>query len=299
MTQNGANSTQPSPFILVDGVPNVRDVGGHACHPPTVTSLTQNTNESSNTEWCIRSGLLFRAAQPSQITPPGVETLTKKLHVEAVFDFRSNQEIELLVTRSPDSLLDIPGTSRYAVPVFPKRDSSPGALAQRYGITGEGVDEEAIFKGFSQAYEGIARSAAETNSFRTIMLHILKNPDTPILFHCTAGKDRTGVFAALLLKLCGVADEVIVADYALTKEGLGVWGEYLIKRILEKGEVSTREQAEALMGSHPGCMRAFLNEVVGPKFGGARKYFVELCGLQEEQLDRIITIITVPGAISE
>lgn len=293
MTQNGANSTQLSPFILVDGVPNVRDVGGHACHPPT------NANKSSITEWYIRSGLLFRAAQPSQITPPGVEKLTKDLQVQAVFDFRSKQEIELLVARSPDSILDIPGTARYAVPVFPHKDSSPGALAKRYGITGDGVDEETIFKGFSQAYEGIARSAAETDSFRTIMLHILKNPDTPILFHCTAGKDRTGVFAALLLKLCGVADETIVADYALTKEGLGAWGEYLIKRVLEKGEVSTREQAEALMGSHPGCMRAFLNEIVAAKFGGARKYFVELCGLQEDELDRIIAIITVPGTTAE
>jgi len=293
MTRNGADPTQSSPFILVDGVPNVRDAGGHACHPPT------NANEHSTTEWYIRSGLLFRAAQPSQITPPGVEKLTKNLHVQAVFDFRSKQEIELLITRSPDSLIDIPGTTRYAVPVFPNKDSSPGALAKRYGITGDGVDEEAVFKGFSQAYEGIARSAAETDSFRTIMLHILEKPDTPILFHCTAGKDRTGVFAALLLKLCGVADETIVADYALTKEGLGAWGEYLIKRVLEKGEVSTREQAEALMGSHPGCMRMFLKEVVEAKFGGARKYFVEFCRLQEDELDRIITIITVPGTAAE
>ncbi|KAJ5664039.1 hypothetical protein N7507_004770 [Penicillium longicatenatum] len=293
MTQNGATPTKSSPFILVDGVPNVRDVGGHACQPPSLT------NESPIRSRCIRSGLLFRSAQPSQITPPGVETLTQNLHVQAVFDFRSKQEIELLIARSPDSLLDIPGTTRYAVPVFPNKDSSPGALAKRYGITGEGVNDEAVFKGFAQAYEGIARSAAETNSFRTIMLHILNNPDTPILLHCTAGKDRTGVFAALLLKLCGVADETIVADYALTREGLGAWGEYLIKRVLERGEVSTREQAEALMGSHPGCMRAFLNEIVAVKFGGARKYFVEFCGLHQDELDRIISIITVAGTTAE
>ncbi|KAJ6109485.1 hypothetical protein N7486_001720 [Penicillium sp. IBT 16267x] len=299
MTQDGVTPTQSSPFILVDGVPNVRDVGGHTCHPPTVPSLTQNANEFPIKGMRIQSGLLFRAAQPSQITPTGLETLTQKLHIQAVFDFRSKQEIELLVARSPDSLLNIPGTTRYAVPVFPYKDSSPGALAKRYGVTGEGVDNEAIIRGFAQAYEGIARSAAETDSFRTIMLHILKNPNTPILFHCTAGKDRTGVFAALLLKLCGVEDEVIVADYALTKEGLGAWGEYLIKRILEKGEVSTREQAEALMGCQPGCMRAFLDEIVAVKFGGARKYFVELCGLQEDELDQIITIVTVPGITTQ
>ncbi|KAJ5937838.1 hypothetical protein N7454_004180 [Penicillium verhagenii] len=297
MSQNGATTlTSSSPFIVVDGVPNVRDIGGHTCQPPpTVTSLA-NTNETPVKSWCTRSGLLFRAAQPSQITPLGTETLTQKLNIRDIFDLRSQQEIELLLARSSNFLIDIPGTTRYAVPVFPVKDASPGALAKRYGITAEGgVQDEAVMKGFAQAYEGIARSAGQTDSFRTIMLQILNNPDTPLLFHCTAGKDRTGVFAALLLKLCGVADEVIAADYGLTKEGLGAWGEYLIRRILEKGEVSTREQAEALMGSDPGCMRAFLTDVVEAKFGGARKYFVDFCGFQEDELDRIIEIMTVPN----
>ena len=41
---------------------------------------------------------------------------------------------------------------------------------------------------------------------------------TPALFHCSAGKDRTGVLAALLLDLAGVEHDAIVADYALTSE---------------------------------------------------------------------------------
>ncbi|KAJ5753019.1 hypothetical protein N7520_009936 [Penicillium odoratum] len=300
MSEAGALPTQPSPFISIEGVPNVRDIGGHACHPPaTVLSLRQNA-ETKIEEWCIRPGLLFRAAQPSQITPPGVETLTQELHIQAIFDLRSKQEIDLLVARSPNSLLDIPGTTRYATPVFRFKDFSPGALAKRYGVPGTEVPpREVIIGGFVQAYEEIARSAAETDSFRTIMLHILQNPDAPILFHCTAGKDRTGVFAALLLKLCGVADDIIVADYALTTEGLGAWGQYLIQRILDKGEVSTREQAKILMGSPPDCMSRFLNEVVAVKFGGARKYFVGLCGLKESELDQIIAMLTVPKTSDE
>lgn len=39
-------------------------------------------------------------------------------------------------------------------------------------------------------------------SFRTILHHIRDNPDSGCVFHCTAGKDRTGVLAALLLKVC-------------------------------------------------------------------------------------------------
>ena len=44
---------------------------------------------------------------------------------------------------------------------------------------------------------------------------------TPILFHCTAGKDRTGVAAALILKALGVSREDIVEDYLLTNAGAG------------------------------------------------------------------------------
>lgn len=39
-------------------------------------------------------------------------------------------------------------------------------------------------------------------AFGVVLRHIRDNPDSPCLFHCTAGKDRTGVLAALLLKVC-------------------------------------------------------------------------------------------------
>jgi len=42
-------------------------------------------------------------------------------------------------------------------------------------------------------------------SFRTILHHIRDNPNSGCMFHCTAGKDRTGILAALLLKVCDVA----------------------------------------------------------------------------------------------
>ncbi len=48
----------------------------------------------------------------------------------------------------------------------------------------------------------------------------LANTDNPAVYHYAAGKDRTGVISALILGLLGVADEIIVADYAATRENL-------------------------------------------------------------------------------
>jgi protein-tyrosine phosphatase len=51
---------------------------------------------------------------------------------------------------------------------------------------------------------------------RVILERAVDSPDRPLLFHCAAGKDRTGIVAAVLLGLLGVPDDVILDDYELT-----------------------------------------------------------------------------------
>lgn len=59
----------------------------------------------------------------------------------------------------------------------------------------------------------IAHAVCMREIFKTIA-----NAKSGVLFHCTAGKDRTGVVSAILLALVGVADEDIVYDYAISRE---------------------------------------------------------------------------------
>lgn len=54
----------------------------------------------------------------------------------------------------------------------------------------------------------------------------------PVLIHCTAGKDRTGVIVALVLSLCGVSDDVIAYEYNLTEIGLASRHEELMQHLL-------------------------------------------------------------------
>jgi len=71
-------------------------------------------------------------------------------------------------------------------------------------------------------------------------------PD-PILIHCTAGKDRTGLLVAIILSLCGVDDEIVAHEYALSNRGLEERREdfvaYLITTEALKGD---REGAERM-----------------------------------------------------
>lgn len=65
------------------------------------------------------------------------------------------------------------------------------------------------------------------------MLHIRDHPNKPLVVHCTAGKDRTGVIIALLLSIAGVDDKAIAEEYALTDLGLHDWLQQNIDRLMQ------------------------------------------------------------------
>jgi Tyrosine phosphatase family len=89
------------------------------------------------------------------------------------------------------------------------------------------------WKGFTRAYTDILIGAAPT-SYRTILLHLAYEPEKPLIVHCTAGKDRTGVICALVLSLCGVDDDVVAHEYSLTEVGLSrEWKESVIEHLMD------------------------------------------------------------------
>lgn len=76
---------------------------------------------------------------------------------------------------------------------------------------------------------------AEARPYCQILEHLASDasPPAPILVHCTAGKDRTGVICALVLSLCGVKDEVVAHEYSLTNLGFRSKREETIQRLLK------------------------------------------------------------------
>ena len=98
----------------------------------------------------------------------------------------------------------------------------------------------------------------------------------PALFNCAAGKDRTGVTAALLLGLAGVPDDVIAEDYSLS-------GWFLVHR-LEECDPRTREEYQE-QASPRRAMEIVLEHLNG-KYGGSEP-FVRTIGLTAEEVARL------------
>ncbi|EXJ93115.1 hypothetical protein A1O3_01672 [Capronia epimyces CBS 606.96] len=314
------------PFVHVQGVPNFRELGGYRCQPPSSASDSAADGSPTST-YALRRGLLFRCAHPTHLTPTGAEYLTKTLNVHDVYDLRSLPEITRLAATVTNSGKDVypladpktgcvdhyPGLTRHFTPVYQTEDYGPVALATKLAwyTTVHMHDEEVGFaysEGFVKAYRDIATHGA-TQAYAVMFRHLLETPSDPLLFHCTAGKDRTGVFAALVLKLIGVDEDTICWEYALTEPGLGEWRSQFIDRMTQTGLGSgggsnapdrpqkiyigkdrpgmTREEAALICGSRAGNMRAFLKTVLEAEFGGVEKYLVDKCGLNPDEVQRL------------
>jgi protein-tyrosine phosphatase len=90
------------------------------------------------------------------------------------------------------------------------------------------------------------------------VLQLIAEPaNQPLVFHCAAGKDRTGLIAAMVLSLLAVDEEVIVDDYARTDDAI----EHLISRARDRAAAVGRAPADRFMRAEAGTMRETLASV--------------------------------------
>ena len=128
---------------------------------------------------------------------------------------------------------------------------------------------------------------AGINAFRSFFDHLLKYPRQAVLVHCTAGKDRTGVLIALVLKLVGVADELVADEYALTEMGLREWREGIVKLLLTSEELKGDEvKIRRMLSARREVMVAWL-VVLRKRYGGAEGYLKTNLGFTDEEIARI------------
>jgi protein tyrosine/serine phosphatase len=104
-----------------------------------------------------------------------------------------------------------------------------------------------------------------------------------VLFHCAAGKDRTGVLAALALEVAGVERDAVVADYALTSERLARIGARLARLPTYSGYVGRLRPED--MGAEAVTMQGFLSRL-DDEYGGAAAW-IESAGGSPELLEQL------------
>ncbi|KAK4200122.1 protein-tyrosine phosphatase-like protein [Triangularia verruculosa] len=276
------NLTLPTPpFIHAPGIENLRDAGGYPVE-----------NQKGK---AIRKGILFRAADPTHLNDEGVAVL-HQLGITHIYDLRSLVEL----AEGREKPREWQGARRVHTPVFLDTDYSPEALALRFRNYSGGT------KGFVKAYTSILSGAISPENpyrpFRTILEHLASSPEspTPVLIHCSAGKDRTGVIIALILSLCGVSDKIIAHEYALTELGLARRKESIVEKLTAPGapHEGNRVAAEAQVGARREYMLATL-AYIKRTYGSVEEYLLNRMGLTQQALDQIKENLVVDLAEGE
>jgi HAD superfamily hydrolase (TIGR01509 family) len=164
-----------------------------------------------------------------------------------VLDLRSDGEI-----RQPHPLDDSPAYQR--IPwIDPVADAARDASAEA---------------GIADTYRG-SLTRNRTHVARAFRAVAAAPADRPVVVHCRAGKDRTGLMIAILLDLVGVHRDVIAEDYALSEERLG----------LRNGPEISRSRPETILASLDHLDR---------EYGGARGY-LNWCRLTQAEIHRLAT----------
>ena len=157
----------------------------------------------------VKENIFFRSARLDHFNTNELRSI-KALGIKTIVDLRSEEE----VNKNPDPILS--GIAYYHL----------SALKDEKGEDINYSPSSIIKKALKQRNRNIAQATLEhfyalmvfNNGTFTQLLNMLKEDNVPILFHCTAGKDRTGIAAILILLLLGVSEESIRKDYLLTNK---------------------------------------------------------------------------------
>lgn len=172
--------------VPMEGGHNFRDIGGY----------------KSSDGRSVATGLVYRSGTMSELSD-GDHALLDAIGLQVICDLRSSNERSRRPSRLPEAATYEIWARDY--------DMSTGDIAR--ALRQPNVTADDLREHIHLAYRTLAYEQAP--SYRELFQRLATGP-LPLVFHCAAGKDRTGIAAALLLDLLGVAREQIIEDYVLT-----------------------------------------------------------------------------------
>lgn len=238
--------------IALDGASNVRDLGGY-------------TGRDGRR---VRQGLVFRSAALATLTPADLVTMAA-LRLRAICDFRGVDER----ARAPTILS---GPEIVSLPIEPSVGAGLRDILQTQEATGE-----ALHAVLERAY--VAYALSSTAQYQTMFEQVLEG--TPVLFHCSAGKDRTGFGAALVLTALGVHWDDVVADFEATN------------RLWRRDTVSStdlpKHVQDSLLQANPVLLTAAF-AAAKREYGSMDRYFERALGLDAARRDALNEALLEP-----
>jgi len=253
ISRQGAAERVPT----LQGSRNFRDLGGYA------------TGDGRSVRW----GMLYRSGSLARFTPADLDQL-KAFGITGLCDLRTKAER----TAEPYPWHADMGLSYWS------RDYDIG-FGELRSILASGLSTgQAAKDGMIAGYRRLPFEQAP--AYRELFRRLAAG-ELPLIFNCSAGKDRTGAAAALILSALGVPRATIVEDYALTDQLLDL-GTVFRSRASSASLVAAHppEVIDAIVGCDPAYIQAALH-AVGAGDGPPETYLREVLGVSAQKLEQI------------
>ena len=240
----------PPRSLNLTGASNFRDLGGYA-------GLDGRA---------LRWRRLFRSDHLAALTPEDLATFSG-LGVTRAFDFRGEAERAAVP-------YELPGVVSHSLAIEPTVLVRMKELLE----SGQPLTAQDTVGLMQQTYRAFVLD--NSPRFAELFGHLLES-NAPLVFHCTAGKDRTGFAAALILLALGVPRPVVMQDYLLTND--------LYQMPRTAPGLASPEVLKVLWGVQADFLEAAL-QVVESDYGGVPAYLDETLGLGPTQQQRLISL---------
>lgn len=255
-------SDQPHCLDLVGGC-NFRDLGGH----PAADGRK------------VRRGLIYRSGVLTYLTQDDHAAIAP-LGIRTIVDLRRDDEIAAEPTRWAGPVQNLSWQLDDSIA------SSQRGAAWEKAATGPEL-RAWLIGSYPTMQDWLVRPLRG-------LFDALLDDQAPVVFHCAAGKDRTGFCAAIVLGLAGVDEDTILADYALTDTAVDLYAFTRVHRAARMGltdgdhpfEKMAPDVRDALMRADPAYLKAALDSVA-ERHGSIAGYAQAALGLDEAQIAAI------------
>lgn len=178
--------------VKVKGVTYLRDLGGIS---------TSNGRH-------IKYGLIYKSSHLNKVDDVAKERIAKELMICKDIDLRSPSEL----IDKPDQ--EIEGVEYVHIPVLGDDDNPAVNKDSRYEVLESNMAEEGGSRGhITRIYRKMINNKTVMDHYKLFLDELIKSGGKPVVYHCTQGKDRTGIATMLLLLALGVDKEAIIQDY--------------------------------------------------------------------------------------
>ena len=253
--------------LPLEGCLNLRDIGGYF------------TNEGTEVRW----GCLYRSGEMCALTDADLEAVSR-LGIRVVVDLRNEWEREARPDRLPTGVQLLERSS-------PAARNGPDPTIEELIAAGQiPVKDDDYITGVY--IDLLDRLIPEV---RLILETAVDATHRPMLFHCAAGKDRTGIVAAVLLGVLGVPDETIIEDYELTTTHYGAHRLVSLAGLLSEHGIAPETVRHLVDARTPALERAIRH--LHEEWGELDSYAITAVGVSHDLPDRLRCALTASRAI--